>query len=338
MATRRIRAEWIARMLVLVLVFGLSAMALASRWINRSQGIDVHARMPEAGGWSPTILNVDVGEPLNLRLISDDVVHGFAVGQSNQPPVDILPGKVAEVSLTFDDPGTYTFFCTRWCGPNHWRMRGTIEVNGPLDIPETSDPPPYLTLGIDLDSPHEVPVDLVRRASAKRGAALDFDISEEDYLTHDHYLSLSPYDTWLAVKGLPEGSQLSDSEIWDIVAWRWASNTTSEAISTGEELYAQNCAACHGQTGKGNGVFARLVEGDTPADSSSDFGHKIVAPTDFTDPIHMLGAAPARLHGKILRGGMGTGMPSWGQIFTEDQIWAIVDYLWTFQFLNTNKE
>jgi mono/diheme cytochrome c family protein len=279
-----------------------------------------------------------VGEPLNLRLISDDVVHGFAVGQSSQPPVDILPGKVAEVSLTFDDPGTYTFYCTRWCGPNHWRMRGTIEVNGTPHIPVTSDPPSYLTLGIDLDSSHEVPVDLVRRPSANRGAALDFNIPE-DYLTHDHYLSLSPYDTLLAIKGLPEGSQLSDSEIWDIVAWRWASNTTSEALSTGEELYAQNCAACHGQTGNGNGVFARLVEADTPADSSSsDFGHEIVSPTDFTDPIHMLGAAPARLHGKILRGGMGTGMPSWGQIFTDDQIWAIVDYLWTFQFLNTNKE
>ena len=174
MASRRIRAEWIARLLVLVLVFGLSAMALTSRWLNRSQGIDVHARMPEAGGWSPSILNVDVGEPLNLRLISDDVVHGFAVGQSSQPPVDVLPGKVAEVSLTFDEPGTYTFYCTRWCGPNHWRMRGTIEVNGSLDIPETSDPPLYLTLGIDLDSPHEVPVDLVRIPSAKRGAAIDF--------------------------------------------------------------------------------------------------------------------------------------------------------------------
>ncbi len=331
MASRRIRAEWIARMIVLVLVFGLSAMVFASRWFNRSRGIDVHARMPETGGWSPTILNVGVGEPLNLRLISDDVVHGFAVGRTSNQPVDLIPGKVTEVSLTFDKPGTYTFYCTRWCGPNHWRMRGTIEVNGIPDIPVTTDPPLYLTLGIDLDSPHEVPVDLVRRPSAKRGAALDFDIPE-DYLTRDYYLSLSPYDTWLAVKDLPEGSQLSDSEIWDLVAWRWASNTTSEALRTGEELYAQNCAACHGQTGNGNGVFARLVEGDTPADSSSDFGHEIVSPTDFTDPIHMLGAAPARLHGKILRGGMGTGMPSWGLILTDEQVWAVVSYLSIFQF------
>ena len=332
MASRRIRVEWIARMIVLVLVLGLSSMAFASRWLIRSRGIDVHARMPEAGGWSPAVLNVDVGEPLNLRLISDDVVHGFAVGQSSQPPVDVMPGKVAEVSLTFDNPGTYTFYCTRWCGPNHWRMRGTIEVNGALEIPGTTDPPLYLTLGIDLDSPHEVPVDLVRRPSAKRSAALDFDIPE-DYLTRDYYLSHSPYEAWRDLRNESSISQFTDGDIWDLVAWLWASNTTSEAISTGEELYAQNCAACHGETGNGNGVFARLVEDDTPADSSSpDFGHEIVAPTDFTDPPQMMGATPALLHGKILRGGMGTGMPSWGQIFTEDQIWAIVDYLWTFQF------
>jgi len=29
---------------------------------------------------------------------------------------------------------------------------------------------------------------------------------------------------------------------------------------------------------------------------------------------------------------MGTGMPYWGPIFTNQQIWSLVDYLWTFQF------
>jgi mono/diheme cytochrome c family protein len=46
----------------------------------------------------------------------------------------------------------------------------------------------------------------------------------------------------------------------------------------------------------------------------------------------MLSASPAHLQGKILRGGMGTGMPYWGPIFTDDQTWALVSYLWTFQF------
>ena len=53
---------------------------------------------------------------------------------------------------------------------------------------------------------------------------------------------------------------------------------------------------------------------------------------DFSDPGQMYGASPALLQGKIIRGGMGTGMPSWGQIFSEDQTWALTDYLWTFSF------
>jgi mono/diheme cytochrome c family protein len=55
-------------------------------------------------------------------------------------------------------------------------------------------------------------------------------------------------------------------------------------------------------------------------------------PVDFTDPKRMLGASPALLQGKILRGGMGTGMPMWGSIFTEEQIWDLIAYIYSFQF------
>jgi mono/diheme cytochrome c family protein len=56
------------------------------------------------------------------------------------------------------------------------------------------------------------------------------------------------------------------------------------------------------------------------------------APADFTDPKRMFGASPALLQGKILRGGMGTGMPMWGSIFTEDQIWDLIAFIYSFQF------
>jgi mono/diheme cytochrome c family protein len=46
----------------------------------------------------------------------------------------------------------------------------------------------------------------------------------------------------------------------------------------------------------------------------------------------MLGASPALLQGKILNGGMGTGMPNWRPIFDDRQVWNIVAYLCTFQF------
>ncbi len=55
-------------------------------------------------------------------------------------------------------------------------------------------------------------------------------------------------------------------------------------------------------------------------------------PADFTNAQAMMAASPALLQGKIIRGGMGTGMPYWGPIFTEAQTWSLVGYLWAFQF------
>src|SRR5512145_3159658 len=124
------KLERLARIVVVVLLaaaIGIPAVG----WWQRSQGIVIHARMAETGGWTPENLTVAVGQPLHLRLTSDDVMHSFAIGQSEQPPVDVIPGEMTQVTLVFDQPGRYTFYCTRWCSVNHWRMRGTIEVTGP---------------------------------------------------------------------------------------------------------------------------------------------------------------------------------------------------------------
>ncbi len=77
-------------------------------------------------------------------------------------------------------------------------------------------------------------------------------------------------------------------------------------------------------------MAASLAKKDSSA--HKEFGHNTKSPVNFTDSSQMLGASPALLQGKIIRGGMGTGMPYWGPIFTEEQTWALVDYLWTFQF------
>jgi mono/diheme cytochrome c family protein len=36
------------------------------------------------------------------------------------------------------------------------------------------------------------------------------------------------------------------------------------------------------------------------------------------------------LEGKLIRGGMGTGMPSWGPILTGEQMDELIGYLYTF--------
>lgn len=57
----------------------------------------------------------------------------------------------------------------------------------------------------------------------------------------------------------------------------------------------------------------------------------IQAPPDWQDPAVLLGASPALLHGKLLRGGMGTGMPMWGALYTDAELWNMVAYLYTLQ-------
>lgn len=325
------KTENIARIAVLILVFGASLVVIAARWVARDGVVEVHAAMPERGGWLPSNITARVNEPLHLRLISDDVVHGFAVGQSDLNPVDIHPGEPTEITLYFDQPGTYTFFCTRWCGANHWRMRGTItvEAEAPILMQEEASPPLYQDLGIDLDAPHDLPdLNLVGLPSADRGQNLIVDIPEY-YKTRQYYQSHSPDQAWEDQRAELLSVDLDKDQLWDLIAALWSNATTKQTLREGQELYTQNCAACHGSDGRGSGVFAPEPSATPQSDS---MGNEVVPPADFSDPGQMYGASPALLQGKILRGGMGTGMPSWGQIFTEAQSWALTDYLWTFSF------
>lgn len=324
--------EWAARLLLLALVAAL-AVGVVAGW-PAPNVLTLQASMPESGGWQPGHLSAVVGEPLHLRLTSTDVVHSFAVGhrfvvgQTDMPAVDVEPGKVTELTLTFDEPGTYTFYCKRWCGPNHWRMRGTIAVSGDgsRSTVATGEPPLYVQLGLDIDAPHPAAATPATTPSAERGAALEVE-NPQELPGRETYMMQSPVEVWLTLRDQPELSHLDDGALWDAVAYLWRQNTNAEALALGEALYSQNCAACHGEDGAGDGVFASSGEMTTGAER----GHEVEPPTDFTDPA-LLAASNALLQGKILRGGMGTGMPAWGAVLTDDEIQALLDYLWTFQF------
>ena len=319
------KAERLALLFVLLLVIGVPLAAVLAR--SNSDTIEIHAQMADNGGWTPSNLTAQVGQPLHLRLTSDDVMHGFAVGQSDAPALDVLPGQWTTTTLLFNQPGKYTFYCTRWCGPNHWRMRGTIEVTGAATETITTTPPSYVTLNLDLDAPHPSDVVPGEKPSAARGVPLGMILDR--MASPDR--TQSPAQVWHQLRSSSVTQNLSDTQVWDLVALTWRSNTTPERLAAGQKLYAQNCAACHGETGQGNGVIAPSLK-KTPMPGMTMTGHETVAPINFTDAKNMLDASDAILEGKIIRGGMGTGMPYWGPIFTLEQIQSLVDYLWTFQF------
>jgi plastocyanin len=323
------RAEWAARWLVIGVALGLPLAGLGARALETGAAtLEVHARVAEDGGWLPGDLTVAAGQPLRLRLVSDDVVHGFAVGRVDAPVLDLPPGQVVETTLTLAQPGTYTYYCTRWCGPNHWRMRGTITVTGEEDGAEPPpEPPLYMRLGIDLDTPHPAAVVPVERPSAAMGAQWRGSVPTA-LLARDTYEATSPAAAWTQLRAAPAAGALSDAQVWDLVAWVWSSHTTTADLAVGRALYAADCAACHGESGAGDGVFAAELE----QQGHNALGHGTQAPANFSDPALMLGANSALLHGKVLRGGMGTGMPAWGPIYTERQIWALIAYVWSLQF------
>ena len=318
--------ERLTRIIITVTVLGVVALPL----IVWAQTPIIHARIAESGGWRPDVIQATVGVPLHLKFTSDDVMHGFAVGWMEMLPVDIEPGKVSETTLTFTKPGIYTFFCTRWCGLNHWRMRGTIEVSGEPTAPEVVPPPLYVTLDLNLDVPHPADILPERRPSVDR----EHEIAAQ-FVTPDYYRSHSPVQVFQDLIG----SGLTDSQRWDLVAEIWVQNTSPEMLAEGKEIYTQNCAACHGETGAGNGIFADDLAARGEASKQTMSGSmemSMQTPANFSDPHRMLGASPALLQGKILRGGMGTGMPMWGNIFTDEQIWNVIAYMYTFQFDYSN--
>lgn len=332
------RLEIAARLLVFLVMIAFPLTVVFIVWQARAQVIFIRASMPENGGWSPGRLEAQVGRPLHIRLTSADVLHGFAVGMMDIPQIDVEPGKISEITLVFEQPGRYVFYCTRWCGPNHWRMRGTIEVIGgphltPIPRPTESL---YVQLGLDIDADHHSEIIPILKPSAARGAALATKLTiPEKYTLEEVYLASSPEQLWRSIREEPWAHSLSAQEVWDLVAFIFFTHTTPQDLQQGKELYSSNCAACHGELGDGEGDMSDYVIADQPGhtqDTAQGFAHGIVRPSDFTDPKHMLAASPALLQGKIVRGGMGTGMPYWGPIFTDQQIWAIVAFLYSFQF------
>jgi mono/diheme cytochrome c family protein len=186
-----------------------------------------------------------------------------------------------------------------------------------------------------LDGEHaseEEHIDLPDQFSASEGAVYASRIPDA-YLKSKYYPSHSPMETFDDLRAEPALQSLSDENLWNVVAYLWSRNTSKTELANGRDLYQTNCAACHGGTGAGDGQFADEMK--VIAEESKD-EHGIQAPTDFTDAEHLLEAQPAKVQGLVLRGGMGTGMPMWGTIFTEEQTWDLVAYLYTFQFKYQN--
>lgn len=88
----------------------------------------------------------------------------------------------------------------------------------------------------------------------------------------------------------------------------------SEAMQLrGKGLYQTYCASCHGQGGQGDGRAGQVLN---------------PKPTDLTEQrAYRQGSRPEVVAFTVYHGIEGTGMAPWGDILTEEEIWAIGAYV-----------
>ncbi|MGE5140928.1 MAG: c-type cytochrome [Rudaea sp.] len=330
----------LAVVLFILLAFPAALFAYQTRLTNPPgvRVITLTANAPGKGGWQPDAIQVNLGETVRLRIASTDVVHGFAVPALGIDVNEILPGHVQEVEFRAAKAGRFPFACTRWCSVDHWRMRGVIDVINPAipePTPKPAAPPLYQKLGINIDALHPAQNTPPVRASAARGAVLaptlPAEVRDAAYLrTH------APAGVWARLRSDDSLKGFSDAGLWDAVAWLWKQAAGEEAIASGEKLFARDCAACHGETGRGNGPAGVNLPGLTAIHAATADAHMPSdlkkGPANLTDGKQMLGASDALLQGKLLRGGMGTGMPEWGSLYSEQQMWDVIAYIRSFVF------
>ena len=327
------RRELIALFMLGLILVGVPLVTLGYQyWLRPSlastQLIEVSMRVPQKGGFAPEAVTIPVGKPVTLRFAAQDVTHGVAIGPGLGVDLGhVDPGTVKEITLTFDQPGTYTYYCNAWCSPDHWRMRGTIQVIDPARpayVPPAQPDPVIEALiaeGVDIDAPHQKEdghvetstLIIERPPSMQRGAALLHTVvlpaDVKDPLWRRSHTPAQ------AIALLTHANpQATYGQLVDVVALLWTSDGSPDTLADARTLYARNCAACHGEEGNGDGPAA-----DTTVEK----------PVAFADPAYMFERRSDVLYAKIRRGGMGTGMPNFGTLFTPEETWALVHYLWT---------
>ncbi|HVS16624.1 MAG TPA: c-type cytochrome [Thermoanaerobaculia bacterium] len=68
------------------------------------------------------------GETVRLVLRSADGTHTFYSPELGLGPVEVFPGRPAELRFTAPAAGEYDFYCVLLCSPCHFSMRGVIMV------------------------------------------------------------------------------------------------------------------------------------------------------------------------------------------------------------------
>jgi len=120
--------------------------------------------------------------------------------------------------------------------------------------------------------------------------------------------SAIPADWFLVVtkgniyRSMPSFNILNDQERWDVVAYALTLSTLPDQITAGKELYASNCALCHGEDGRDSPGVDLTNQARMAKLSANDFYH-------------------------IMSSGNQPDMPSFETTLSQAERWALAAYL-----------
>lgn len=104
------------------------------------------------------------------------------------------------------------------------------------------------------------------------------------------------------------GEEISSDDRWDLVYFIWSFSTTNETLQLGKKIYTENCETCHGKDGRS----------------------MILGAENFTDHRVMASQSHSDLYVAVTQG-VGS-MPAWQSRLSQDERWAVIDYVRTFTY------
>jgi cytochrome c oxidase subunit 2 len=129
----RLEIAWTAIPIVLLLVvFGFTVRAMNLVEPSAASGPDDivitghqwwwEIYYPGTGVVTANEIHLPVGKKMQVRLESDDVIHGLWLPQLGGK-IDLVPGQTNHMWLEADKPGVYLGSCSQYCGVEHAWMQ-----------------------------------------------------------------------------------------------------------------------------------------------------------------------------------------------------------------------
>jgi cytochrome c oxidase subunit 2 len=105
-------------------VFGALALAASLSAGDPPRVIEVRAKRFE---FTPAEIHLKKGEPVLLRLTTEDVRHGL-FSRPLRLDAEFEPGTPKDVPVTPGESGKFLVICDRFCGPGHGNMHLSVVV------------------------------------------------------------------------------------------------------------------------------------------------------------------------------------------------------------------